>query len=109
MVLLLYVQVMTPKLGPEQTAFFDKESGLIVKTTATIDSAMGKVPIESFAMDFREVDGIMISFRAEVEIMGGKRTMTWTSVEHNVDLPAGIFDLPEPIKALLSKDAAEEE
>ena len=103
-----YKVVITPKLGPEQSVFFDKENGLVVKVMTTIDSPMGKVPLETYAKDYRKVDGILLSFAAEIDIMGGKRLMTMNSIEHNVDLPPGTFDLPEPIKALLNKDAATE-
>ena len=33
-------------------------------------------------------------------ILGQERTFTTSSIEHNIEMPAGLFDLPEDIKAL---------
>jgi len=37
---------------------------------------------------------------AEIKVLGQERIFTTTSVEHNIEMPEGIFDLPEDIKAL---------
>jgi hypothetical protein len=102
-----YKVLMVPNEGSEQTIFFDKESGLIAKTVMTVESPMGNVPLQSYADDYREVDGILMAFRGDVEVVGQKRVFTMTSVEQNVELPEDRFALPEAIKSLLDKPAEE--
>jgi hypothetical protein len=39
---------------------------------------------------------------------GQERKMTIRSIEHNVELPADLFELPEEIRALVNKEPAGE-
>jgi hypothetical protein len=73
----------------------------------TVETPMGNVPMESYASDYRKVDGILMAFRGDIDVIGQKRTMTTTSIEQNVELPADLFALPEAIKGLLNKPAEE--
>jgi outer membrane lipoprotein-sorting protein len=96
-----YRVVATPKTGTPQTLYFDKESGLLVRTETTVTTAGGAVPVVAEPGDFRKVDGITMAFTSRMKVMGQERVVTIDKVEHNVALPADRFALPAEIKALI--------
>ncbi len=95
-----YKVVLICKTGTRKTSWFDKESGLLVKTSARIKSAMGEMPTVGRLLDYREVDGIKMPFENQTEMMGQKQIVTIDSVKQNVELPKDRFDLPSDIAAL---------
>ena len=99
-----YKVVATPANLSPQTLFFDKETHLLVKAVMTVESQAGTIPTEVFVSDYRPVNGIMLAHKTITRLMGQERITTLDSVEQNVDLPAGRFDLPDEIKALIKKD-----
>ena len=103
-----YKIVLTSESGPPMRLFLDRESYLPVKIAMDLETPMGVVPMETFPGDFREVDGLLLAHSGRVVLVGQERSMTIKSIEHNVDLPAGLFDLPEEIRALANKEAAGE-
>jgi len=98
-----YRVVATPKSGSPQTLYFDKESGLLVRTESTVTTAGGSVPVVGEPRDFRKVDGIMMPFASRMQVMGQERIVTIDTVEHNVALAADRFALPPEIRALIKK------
>ena len=98
-----YRVVATPKSGTPQTLYFDKDTGLLVRTETTVNSAAGAVPVVAEPGDFRKVDGIMVAFTSRMQVMGQERVVTIEKVEHNVALPADRFALPAEIAALVKK------
>ena len=92
--------VMAPVEGEAVTLYYEKESGLIGKVTTVAETEMGAIPVEAYFKDYKEVDGVMLSHKTSIMILGQERTFTTTSTEHNVEIPDGFFDLPEDIKAL---------
>jgi hypothetical protein len=92
--------LLSPETGDPFTIYFDKESGLIMRVDTVAETEMGKIPVEAHLSDYREQDGIMMSFKTIVKVLGQDRIFTTSSVEHNVDMPEGIFDLPDDIKVL---------
>ena len=95
-----WVVVLTPEAGESLKMIYEKESGLIAKVVTVAETEMGKIPVEAYMSDYREVDGFTVAFKTEMKLLGQERVFTMTSIEHNVEMPAGIFDLPEEIKAL---------
>ena len=98
-----YKVVMTPKEGKPETRYYDKETHLLVKLTMTAPTPMGDIPVEATPGDYKEVDGILIPHRAESMVFGQKRILVSESIEHNVEIPADRFELPEEVKVLLKK------
>lgn len=96
-----YKVVLTPETGHPQTLFFDRESRLLIRMDTTIDSPMGSIPSVSYLSDYKEVDGILVAHTVSVDVMGQRREVITHSVEHNVDLPEDLFDLPEEIRELI--------
>ena len=101
-----FVVVAVPNSGKEETWYFDKASGLLVKTKSVVPTQMGELPLENTISDYREIDGTKISFKTVQLIMGMQQVITLETVEHNVKLDSDTFALPETIQAL-KKAAAE--
>jgi hypothetical protein len=93
--------VVTPKDGEPQTLFLDQSSNLAVRIDIVAETPMGVFPIASYLKDYREIDGILIPHRMEVEVMGQKRLITTDKIEHNVELSADRFALPPEIRAIV--------
>ena len=94
--------VAVPKEGKPETSWFDAETHLIVKTSSTLSSEMGEISIEAYPSDYRMADDILVPFKVRQVVMGVQEmviqtdTLTW-----DVEIPEGLFDLPEDIKALV--------
>ncbi|MCU0640119.1 MAG: hypothetical protein MUF59_09670 [Candidatus Krumholzibacteria bacterium] len=97
-----YRVVMTPAEGEPHIHFYEKESGLLARVESIVHSSMGAIPQVSSLGDYRETDGVLVSWSVALEIMGQHRSIKTVSIEHNVEMPEGIFDLPEDIAAILS-------
>ena len=95
-----WIVVLTPKSGDPLDMYFEKESGLLHKVNTVTETEMGKIPVEAYLSDYREVDGILLSFKTTIKILSQERIFSMTGIEHNIEMPADIFDLPEDIKAL---------
>jgi hypothetical protein len=95
--------VLKPDGGSPQTFYFNQRSGLMVQASSEVVTPMGAISVDTYPDDYREVDGVLIPFTARVEIMGQSRSITTTSVEHNVKLEEDIFILPEEIQVLLDQ------
>jgi hypothetical protein len=99
-----YEVVMIPKKGSKETHYFDKETGLLAISKTIVQTQMGAVPTEVHSTDYRELDGIKVSFKSVVSVMGQKREITVESMEHNVEIPEDTFVLPDAIKSILEKE-----
>src|ERR1700722_11646605 len=99
-----YKVVLTPKEGKPMTEFYDKKSGLLVKTMATVTSQMGEVNAEVLYDDYRKDSDNILSPHRRVERAAQQEVVIQIdSVEVNPDLPKDRFDLPPEIQALLNK------
>lgn len=102
-----YKVVLTPKEGKPMTEFFDKQSGLMIKTMATVSSQMGDVNAEVLYDDYRKDGDVLSPHRMVNRAAGQEFVIQINSVEVNPDLPKGQFDLPPEVKALIKPTAAE--
>lgn len=57
-----YVLEATPAEGSVETWYFDVASGLLVRTDAERESPQGKVSVQSFLEDYRDVEGVKLAF-----------------------------------------------
>jgi len=103
-----YKVVFTPKEGKPVTEFYDKKSGLLIKTAATVTSQMGDVNAEILYNDYRKEGDVLSAHRMVNRAAQQEFVIQIESVEVNPDLPKDRFDLPPEIKALLNKPAAAE-
>ena len=69
-----YKVVMTPATGHAEIMYFQKKSGLAVKTTTVASSPMGEIPVEVLVSDYKNFGGVLMvwdklfgTYRAESE------------------------------------------
>jgi hypothetical protein len=95
---------MTPTHGiSAEQFFFDRDSGLLVKMTQTLRTALGDIPVEMTLGDYRVVDGIQTPFSMTQSAMGQNMALHIDKVTYNAKIPAGRFDLPPDVKAIAAK------
>ncbi len=105
-----YEVVFTPEEGEPETAYYDRKSYMPRKTVLMVQTPMGAIPMEAVATDYRSVDDVQLPFKVTQTIAGVQQIIvTVESVEHNVDIPADRFALPEAVRALVGKSGAKEE
>lgn len=102
---LCYKVVLTPKEGNPETTYYQKKSGLAVKTTTIAVSPMGDMPLEAISADYRNFGGVIVATKMTQKVAGQEFTITIQDVKVNQALPPDRFDPPAEIKALLSKTA----
>lgn len=94
-----YVVGMVGPDGQKITNYYEKESGLLVKTATLAKTQMGEIPMDSQYFDYKDVGGVKIAHRTVItSAMGMQIIMALDSVKVNEDLPADIFALPEDVK-----------
>ncbi len=97
-----YKVIMTPKQGNASTNFYDKESGLLVKSSRTVESPMGQIPVEIFVSDYQEVDGLKIPFKSTQKVLTQELKTEIKEVQQNVEIGADRFAIPDSIKGMLN-------
>jgi hypothetical protein len=90
---------MTPKEGKPETFFFDRDSGLLVRISAILSTAMGEISTEATMSDFRAVDGILTPFEISEKAMSQNIVMHFSKIAYNTEIPKTRFDLPPDLKA----------
>ncbi len=104
-----YKVVLTPKEGKPMTEFYDKQSGLMIKTMATVTSQMGDVNAEILYDDYRkDSDNVLSAHRLVERAALEEIVIDVESVEVNPDLPKDRFNLPPEVQALVNKAAPAE-
>ncbi|HLK18551.1 MAG TPA: DUF620 domain-containing protein [Bryobacteraceae bacterium] len=101
-----YKVVLTPREGNPTTHFYDKKSGLMVKTATTRTTQMGDIAAEVFADDYRKEGDILTAHKLTNKFAGQEFQITVQSVEYNVDIAKDRFEMPDEIKALAKKSTA---
>jgi hypothetical protein len=101
-----YKVVLTPQEGKPVTECFDKKSGLVIKTTETRIAPQGEITADVLADDYRKEGDLLVPHKMTTKAAGQQFLILVQSVEYNVELPKGAFDLPDEIQALLKKAAS---
>jgi hypothetical protein len=90
----------------KMTAFYDKESHLLVKTTTIAKTPRGETPIETYFSDYKDVGGVLTSHAQRQRVLGPipiEQTFTFQSIKANVELPEDCFELPDEVKELVKQ------
>jgi hypothetical protein len=103
-----YKIVLTPKEGNPLVEFYDKTSGLLVKTMTTVNSQMGEIKAEILYEDFQKDGAVWSPHRMINRAAQQEFVIQIQSIETNAELPKDLFDLPAEVKALVNKPAAAE-
>ena len=97
---------LTHKTGNTRNYYLDVDTMLPVMVEKVLRGRGNNILTVQFYMDdYRKVDGILYPFR----VMSNYSTETdliieYESIEHNVDLPANLFELPLEVKELLENE-----
>ena len=86
------------------TRYFGIDSALPLKTDYTIEQGKVKIKVESWESDFKAVDGILYPHHRREKVMNINTHTYVKSIEHNLQMPPGQFDLPEPVKKSLNDE-----
>ncbi len=96
----VYVVELTPRSGgAPRVSYFDKESGRLLKFTATTTTAMGEVRAESRLEDYRPEGGIVMPHRVSLSAMGMEQVLTFDTISTD-PVPASAYAMPPEVKAL---------
>ena len=98
-----YKVVLTPAEGNPVTRYFDKQSGLLVKTAMTVKSPMGDIPVESMESDYRKEGGLLVAHKLVQKAASQQISFTVESVKFNAEIPKEKFEAPDEVKALMRK------
>jgi Protein of unknown function (DUF620) len=102
-----YKLVLTPKEGNPVAEYYDKNSGLLIRTTTTVSSQLGEIPAEILYSDYeKDGSGVLSAHRLVNRAAQQEFVIQIQSIETNVDLPKDRFDLPPEVQALVKKSAA---
>ena len=99
-----YKVVKTPEIGTPRTIYYDKDNFLIVKAITESKSPQGKFKTEAYYDVYQKVDGILFPRKIITFMMGQKyNEISFDKIELNNEMPEGIFDTPEEIKAIMKE------
>jgi hypothetical protein len=98
-----YRVVMTPAEGAPETLFLSKRTGLGMKIQTVSNTQMGPVPVEIVVSGYRDFGGLLVPAKVTQKAAGLEFTMTMDTVEANAPIPAGRFDFPADVQAMLAK------
>jgi len=90
-----------PKQGGVESAFYDKETGLLLKKEVRGDDGFETVTVVTKFEDYKEVDGILYPRLQTVTQQQGEIQLRYTSIQHNVELPEDAFAIPPDIRELI--------
>ncbi len=90
------VVLFTPKAGPAVKEYFDSGTGLLLRTSVTIDvpELGGPMPTTTDLLDYREVDGVKVPFELRITNSAQAITVKLQSVEHNKPMDDAMFSRP---------------
>ena len=81
--------------------YFDKESGMLLRTLHYHATGLGRIPAQIDYLDYHTVDGVKVPYRWVVSQARGRRyTYEIDEVEQNVPMEASLFQVPGAAAAL---------
>ena len=95
------------KDGQYQILHFAKQSGLLAKVEARMNTDMGTISFDTLFSDYRNVDGLMLPFKSVVNVLNQRRIITVKEIEHNLDFSLQNTKKPDEVELLLAKSLTE--
>ncbi len=89
-----WVVEAAPAEGSPEKWYFDTQTGLIIRMDQERESPMGKLPIESYLENYKEVDGIKVPFTMKQNNPNFNIVVTIEDVKHNVTIDDAKFNKP---------------
>lgn len=94
-----YLIEADPGDGTLRRLYFDRASGLLLRSTVERDTPSGRAAYDVVMEDYREIDGVRVPFTLRQSIPGLEFTIKLTDIRHNVQIDDEKFkkpDEPEP-------------
>ena len=91
---------LTTKSGQKRLAFYDKETGLLVKQQMTMKSDAGEMAMDILVSDYKKVGDVMLPHKSTMSVMGQEMSTVFDKIEINAEVPDSKFDLPDAVKEL---------
>jgi hypothetical protein len=98
-----YEVVLTPADGASEHQFYSRQSGLLLRTTATATSPLGDVDVEVNVSDYRKFGGVQMPTRSRQRAASQELSITVEDIRVNDSIPDERFALPAEITDLLHK------
>lgn len=92
---------LVTKEGQNITQHYGQDSGLLLQSSTTVTNQMGQVPVVTKVVEWKDFAGIKVPVKTTMSMTGVEIVIAVDSVEHNADLPADAFALPDEIKKLV--------
>ena len=89
-----YVLEATPPEGDPEKWYFDVKNGFLLRTDAERESPFGKIPIEFYFDNYKEVDGVKLPFSLRQVAPGFAANLTIKEVTHGEAIDDGKFKKP---------------
>jgi len=83
--------------GVIATLYFDRQSGLLVRTVRFSPSPIGRVPTQVDYSDYRDVGGIRMPFRFIFSWLDGRDTFELSNIQLNAQIDPAKFGKPNPL------------
>ena len=90
-----YVVLGTNEEQPPVKLYFDEQSGLLLRLVRYADSPLGLTPTQIDYGDYREVEGVRVSFRWTIAEPDGISTIQLSEIQQNVPIDDARFAKPE--------------
>jgi hypothetical protein len=92
---------LTPGSGRSMTHYYDRNTGLLVKSVIVLDTAQGEVLTENYYSDYRPVDLVRMPHRLVHRVRSEEIVLTLLRVEPNASFPMHRFDPPPEVRTLM--------
>jgi hypothetical protein len=89
-----YALLATPAEGTATRMYFDVETGLLVRQSATRDTPQGPVDVDLFIEDYRDVEGVKQPFTIRQVTSMFTLVIRLAEIRHNVALDDAMFKRP---------------
>ena len=89
-----YVILATPAEGNPEKMYFDTQSGLLVRLDREVEGPQGKLPVEVYLDDYREVSGIKMPFTVRQSTPAFSAVLKFEEVKFNVPVEDAKFNKP---------------
>lgn len=84
-----------PAEGDAEKFYFDVSSGLLVRADMERESPQGKMPVEVYFDDYKEVDGVKIAHTMRQVTPAFSLTIKISDVKHNAEIDDAKFGKPQ--------------
>ncbi|MCS7034001.1 MAG: hypothetical protein NZ561_08400 [Phycisphaerae bacterium] len=97
------VKLVAAADGKVSHFYYDKETGLLVRTDTEVKLQGNSLPVTTYLGDYKDFNGVKLATTVRMELAGMEQVIRIESDEHNVKIDPQTFELPADIKALQAR------